>query len=398
MRLFLFFFVSLVAYPLLAQDDQPFTIDHTIASEAFGDERKITVYLPPSYYKRPEAKYAVTYVLDGHYSPFIDLVEKAIEYNVNAMKFNPTIIVGIHAKNRGREFWTPPGGETNPGEARSLQQHLGEEVIPFVQKLYPEAGEYRSIVGHSSGGAFVLHTLFSDAKDLFDGYIAISPALRANRRDIIGDAATMLASGQPLNKFLYCSAGTVGEREALFGGAVMKLDSVVQLYPEQGLIWEKNIIEGFDHWSVVAPSVVDGFMRQTRSFRTDEKHLIDFARTEGKTMKEQIEAFYAERKASFGYVDIPSPGYLSRVAQEVEWGGGATRAIELYDWALTQYPDDFFLLKRRGILKQDIGDKEGAYADLAESLETLKNWKGVLTEQRYAANEEDIKERLAALK
>ncbi len=398
MRLQLLLILTLTVCPLLAQEDQPFTIHHTITSAAFGDEREITIYLPPAYYRAQNAKYTVTYVLDGHYAPFVDLVEKTIEYNVNARKFTPTIIVGIHAKNRGKEFWTPPADKEEAGQAHTLQKHLKEEVIPFVESQYQNLLNYRSLVGHSSGGAFVLATLFSDQKDLFDGYLAISPGIRpGGRRDILGEAATMLASGQPLNKFLYCSAGTVGEREDIFGRIVGRLDSIIERHGETGLIWEKTIFEGLDHWSVVGPSVVDGFIRQTRTFRTDEKHLIDFSRNPGKTMKEQIEAFYAARKATFGFVDLPSPGYLSRVAEEVEWGGGAARAIELYDWALTAYPDDFYLLKARGVAKEVSGDKQGALLDLRQSLVLLEDWKNEMPERNYAAHKEDIQERLASM-
>ncbi|MEM6771673.1 MAG: alpha/beta hydrolase-fold protein, partial [Bacteroidota bacterium] len=381
-----------------SQEEQTFTFHHTIQSKAFGDDRELTIYLPPAYYRAKNAKYAVTYVLDGHYAPFIDLVEKTIEYNVNARKFTPTIIVGIHAKNRGQEFWTPPRDQEEPGQAHTLQQHLREEVIPFVENKYDNLLGYRSIVGHSSGGAFVLATLFSEEQDLFDGYLAISPAIRpGGRRDILGEAAQRLATGKPLNKFLYASAGTVGEREDIFGRIVTKLDSTVNAHPNSGLVWEKTIFDGLDHWSVVAPSVIDGLIKQTRNLRTDEKHLIDFARNKDQTMGVQIEAFYRERKASYVFVDVPSAGYISRVADEVEWAGGATRAIELYDWALTQYPDDFYFVKERGMLKKRAGDIPGAKEDLQRSLQILEKWKSEMPEKEYSAHQEDIRARLEKL-
>lgn len=57
----------LLAISLFAQDNQSFQFDYNIQSEAFNDERKITVYLPPSFYKYPEEKFTVTYILDGNF-------------------------------------------------------------------------------------------------------------------------------------------------------------------------------------------------------------------------------------------------------------------------------------------------------------------------------------------
>ena len=98
-------------FQLQAQESQQFKFDYTIQSEAFGDERKISVYLPPSYYEFPENKFTVTYVLDGHFDPFIDLGIKTIEYNTYMYKYTPTIVVVIHAKERGWEFSAPMEGD-----------------------------------------------------------------------------------------------------------------------------------------------------------------------------------------------------------------------------------------------------------------------------------------------
>ncbi|MEL7163078.1 MAG: alpha/beta hydrolase-fold protein, partial [Bacteroidota bacterium] len=196
MRLPFLLLLLCVCLSVSAQEAPVFSIDHTITSAAFGDERKITVYLPPSYHKRPDDKYTVTYVLDGHYAPFIDLVVKSIEYNVNADKITPTIIVGIHAKNRGAEFSAPkPDDEYQEGRAPALQEHFRSEIFPLIDSLYPETADFRTLIGHSSGGAFVLYTVLSEATDLFDGYVGISPALRPGRNTILEDAEAFLAAG-----------------------------------------------------------------------------------------------------------------------------------------------------------------------------------------------------------
>lgn len=243
---------------LAAQDAQVFQQDFTIASEAFGDEREITVYFPPKYY-RGDTKYNVTYVLDGHYAPFIDLVVKAIEYNVNAREVAPTIIVGIHAKNRGREFSNPkPQDEQQAGRAPALREHLRNEVIPFITEKYPELTDHHTLIGHSSGGTFVLQTVFSEESDLFDAYIGISPALRKGQNTVLADAEKHLGNGAKFPVFLYASTGSVGSREEIFSPALDKLNGILKAHPQHGINWHRDLFEGLGHFSVVAPSVVEG--------------------------------------------------------------------------------------------------------------------------------------------
>ncbi|MEM9836742.1 MAG: alpha/beta hydrolase-fold protein [Bacteroidota bacterium] len=398
MRISLLLFLLGTSLSLLAQSDQEFVIDHTITSAAFGDERKITVYLPPAYYKRPGIKYTVTYVLDGHYSPFIDLVVKAIEYNVNARKITPTIVVGIHAKNRGAEFSMPQSAdEPQDKRAPALQAHLRDEVFPLIESLYPTAADYRSIIGHSSGGKFVLLTLFSKASDLFNGYLAISPALRPGQQTILEQTETQLAAGARFPKFLYCSAGTVGEREFLFGGAVDRLDALLQKYPEHGLIWQQDRFEGLDHWSVVAPSVVGGCMAQTRAFRADVQVVTRLAQAQEKDLTEQLDQFYATNEATYGFSDLPSAGYLNLAVEELIRLEMPEKALQLYEWALERYPDHFTLTKYQGLLQQKLGEKTAARASYQKSLRILESQKADLDDEEYQAKKQNIQERIKKL-
>ncbi|MTB53452.1 alpha/beta hydrolase [Lewinella sp. W8] len=399
MRLVIAFFLLMGLTPVRAQDTQPLSIEHTITSQAFGDERKVTVYLPPNYYNRPEVRYTVTYVLDGHYAPFIDLVVKTLEYNVNARKITPTIVVGIHARRRGQEFTMPMSPEAErEGRADALQQHFRDEVFPLIDSLYPDRQEYRSIIGHSSGGLFVLHTLFGKAADLFDGYVAISPALRPGNNNILPDATDRLAQGKPLHKFLYCSAGTVGEREELFGGAVKRIDALLQSQPDHGLYWEKTIFEGLDHWSVVGPSVLDGALRQTRAFRADMKNIVDFARDGSTPLKERLDAFYAKNKSKYGFADLPSDRYLRSVSRELERLEHTEQAVALMEWSLGQYPDNFRLTKEHAMLLASMGKIGAARKGFGTCLSLLKRQKEDMDQEVYAANVQDIEERLAKLK
>lgn len=401
-NVFLLCLIFCISNSLFAQESKPFKIDHSIQSKAFGDERKITVYLPPSYYDYPDDKYTVTYVLDGHFDPFINLGVKTIEYNTYMYKYTPTIVVGVHAKARGWEFSAPtPGDEDDEnykgGRAPELQQHFKNEIFPLIDSLYDRTLPFRSIIGHSSGGKFVLYTLFSDEKDLFDGYIGISPALRPGQNTILEDALKRLKAGEKFPKFLYCSSGTVGEREELFGGAIKRLDSILQVYPNHALIWRKSTFEGMGHWTCVGPSFNTAMVELTRAFRVDEKILDDFANNDSKTMTEQIEAFYSDRKKNYGFVEIPYGGYLSQIAYYLSDKGKIQEALDLYDWGIKQHPEHFTLTKSKAKLLFKMGNKKAAKEAFTRSLKVLEIVKPKLSEENYKDQKEYVEKKLLEL-
>jgi len=393
-------FSLLICYTINAQEERKFEFDYTIKSEAFGDDREITVYLPPSFYKYPEDKFTVSYILDGHFDPFIDLGVKILEYNSYMYKYTPTIVVGIHAKQRGWEFSAPqPGDEEydyKGGRAPELQQHFKNEVIPLIDSIYKEKIlPFRNLIGHSSGGAFVLYSLFSEEKDLFDGYLAISPGIREDSEYIIDNVAERLQRGERFNKFLYCSSGTVGEREELFGGAVRRLDSIFQVYPDHGLIWRTSEFEGMGHWTCVPPSFNSGMVELTRAFRVDEKMFFDFAANEKKSMTEQIESFYKSRKGDYGFVEIPPGGYLNRIAWEVQNKKMYDKAMEIYDWGIKQHPTHFTLSKSKAKLLLRMEKYKEAHAAFLVSKEKLEGIKDKLTEEDYNQKKEYLDKKIA---
>ena len=389
-----------LSFSIYAQEDQKFEFDYTIQSAAFGDDRNITVYLPPSFYENPDDKFTVTYILDGHFDPFIDLGVKTIEYNTYMYKYTPTIVVGIHAKQRGWEFSAPQPGDEDDGDyeggrAPELQQHFKNEVFPLVDSIYKEKiHPFRNLIGHSSGGAFVLYSLFSDEKDLFDGYLAISPGIREDSEYILETAAKRLKDGEKFSKFLYCSSGTVGEREELFGGAVKRLDSILQVYPNHGLIWRTSKFEGMGHWTCVPPSFNSGMVELTRAFRVDEKMFFDFASNENMSMKEQIESFYENRKKEYGFVEIPPAGYLNRIAWEIQEKKKFLAALDIYEWGIEQYPTNYTLAKSKAKFLFRIGEKDIAYFAFENASKKLDGVKDKMSEKRYEGQKKYLKEKM----
>jgi predicted alpha/beta superfamily hydrolase len=382
---------------LTAQEEQ-FEYDYQIQSKAFGDERTITVYLPPSYYEYPDMKYTVTYVLDGHFDPFIDLGVKTIEYNTYMYKYTPTIVVGVHAKNRGWEFSAPLPGEEDDyagGRAPELQQHFKNEIFPLIDSLYPHTLPFRNLIGHSSGGSFVLYTLFSDQKDLFDAYIAISPGMRPGEDNILEDASARLKAGEQFHKFLYCSSGTIGEREEIFGAVVARLDSILTAHPKHGLIWRKSTFDGMDHFTCVPPSFNTAMVELTRAFRVDEASFYAFAEHPTQSVTEQVEAFYQNRNTVYGFSEIPLPGYLYSIAFHLSTKEKNQEAMEIYNWGIKHHPDNYTLNKSKAKLLLKTGDKTAALEAFQHTQTVLEIVKEKMSANEYQKQQSYLEDKIA---
>src|SRR5581483_2706219 len=112
--------------------------------------------------------------------------------------------------------------------AEDFRKFLGDELIPFIERTYPVVPGDRTYFGHSGGGFFGLHTLFTQP-DLFRNYIVSSPGLlfhgegpggiRYEHCDFGAQMVrTFVASNPTLSgQRLYMSAGAEEEFEPALG-------------------------------------------------------------------------------------------------------------------------------------------------------------------------------------
>ncbi|WP_347374268.1 alpha/beta hydrolase-fold protein [Aequorivita sp. Q41] len=146
-------------------------------SEILQQNREFSIYLPPSYNTAINQKYPVLYILDGDYNfqyvaGFLEL-QGAISEVVPEM-----ILVAISGKGTTeyRKNCKPNvAGVEDSGNAEEMTSFIAKELIPYINKNY-KASDYKILGGHSAGGIFIVNTALNHP-NLFNNYIAISPAL-----------------------------------------------------------------------------------------------------------------------------------------------------------------------------------------------------------------------------
>lgn len=365
----LFFTFSCICF---AQKGSPDNFEHVLESSVFGKERTVRVFLPERYFRDTVSTFIVTYVLDAQSDEFWNMAKSNIGYMVNSYTVIPMIAVGIVSDDRGSEF-NPP--------ATALRKHLRDEVFPLIEQNY-RTKDFRIIVGHSWGGAFVGSTLFSDDNDLFHGYVGISPSFGDTDNIITKNADSLLQSNKIFKKSLYLSHGDVGRREIEFGGYVKTVDSLIQKYPNNSLDWTPREIKGTDHWSVVIPSLNDGLMTICRNYFADQKIIEDFAKEEGDLIS-RIEQFYQEKETAFGFTFRPGAGYLNFIANDFRDLEEHQTALALYLEALKSDENNVRVYLNISDTYDKLGDYTSAKKFMITTLELLNKQKESVSESYY---------------
>ena len=142
---------------------------YTISSKHLNEVRQLLVHLPDSY-QESDSLYPVIYLLDGN-SHFKHTTVAATILQQNEMM--PEAIIVAIPNNQGTR------NRDLSSERDNFIRFIEEEVMDFISTKF-RTTDHKTLFGHSSAGGFTLFILGSEHMDLFDNYIAASPAMSMN--------------------------------------------------------------------------------------------------------------------------------------------------------------------------------------------------------------------------
>ena len=185
----------------------------TIASAILGEERVINVFLPPAAAGSTTAL-PVVYMPDGGVQEDFPHIANTLAELVAAGEIAPVILVGIENTARRRDLTGPTTVESDRriapvvGGSAAFRAFIAEELMPAVAARYRVTDD-RTIIGESAAALFIVETFFLQP-DLFDRWIAISPALWWNDHELSRRAAVRLAERRtgPQRLYLTCADET----------------------------------------------------------------------------------------------------------------------------------------------------------------------------------------------
>ncbi|HUP47005.1 MAG TPA: alpha/beta hydrolase-fold protein [Thermoanaerobaculia bacterium] len=247
MRRLILVLLAAIAVPLAAQQQGNPPRAISIDSKVLGETRNVLVRTPASYGGGARA-YPVLYMTDGDRQ--IEHTVALADYLVREGRMPETIVVGISNTDRTRDL-TPTHVATLPtsGGAGRFLEFIAAELIPHIEKSY-RTQPYRLLAGHSFGGLFALHALFS-RPDLFHAVIAVSPSLIWDDQYVMRHAREFTRSTRELNRTIVF---TVGNEGAQLDREFDALHALLKRRAPKGFEVEAIRFDDEDHGSVVLPS------------------------------------------------------------------------------------------------------------------------------------------------
>ncbi|HPM60724.1 MAG TPA: alpha/beta hydrolase-fold protein, partial [bacterium] len=229
-----------------------------------GRHYQLHIGLPGSYSTEKAQRYPVVYVTDAYWDfQKLDAMRGSMVYDRVVPEF---IIVGIGYAGENLNFDSMRGWELAPvpfgggdarttGHAADFLSTIESEIIPFVEREYRADPSYRVLAGASLGGLFTLYALFT-TPELFQAYIAATPAVVVGDNWLLGYEEKFATSGRPLKARLHVSGG--GNEAPEFLGGILKFNQRISSRHYPGLAYEFRIVDGERHASMEFEAYVRG--------------------------------------------------------------------------------------------------------------------------------------------
>ncbi|WP_069659379.1 alpha/beta hydrolase-fold protein [Arcticibacter eurypsychrophilus] len=335
----------------------------TLHSEILKEDRRIMIYAPKDSANLNLA-YPVIYVLDAenHYNLLVELSKFFGRADVEVAP--PMIVVGITNTDRNRDL-TPSHSSfdssgnldtvafKNTGGNESFLRFIRQELIPYVNFNY-KIKPYRIFAGHSFGGSTAINCLIN-YPDMFNAYIAISPALWWDHDYILKLADETLKSGSTLSKTFFLSNGDEGRyNKAAFHNTFLTLDSLLEKRSLQGLDYKFIHYPMEDHNTVPIKSYYDGlrFIYRQWGFSPLSYKEDNF---------DNLMKHYKLLSEKFGYTILPEESNIN------EWGewlvassANVSFGLKLLKMNTINYPSSSKAFAALGEGYSNVGDKQKA--------------------------------------
>jgi predicted alpha/beta superfamily hydrolase len=231
---------------------------------AAGRHYQLHVGLPANYTKETGKRYPVVYVTDGYWDfEKLDTIGGCLTYDKVAPEF---IIVGLGYAGDNLDYgnlrrWElapvtfGDGGPQASGHAADFLTTIEKEIIPLIEKEYRVDPSYRVLAGASLGGLFTLYSMYAKP-ELFQAYIAATPAVTLGKDWLFDYEQTFAKAGRPLKTRLFVSVGEYERPQHVAG--IKRFNDRIVSREQGGLAYQFRIIDGERHAGMQLESYVRG--------------------------------------------------------------------------------------------------------------------------------------------
>lgn len=331
----------------------------SLYSEVLQENREIFIQLPHNYNQENNKNYPVVYILDGEV--LLSPVDNFQSFYSGG--FTPEmILVGIsNAKHRTRDLtiskitekFGMPFNDENGG-AEKFIEFMETELIPFVENKY-DVTNYRTLIGHSYGGLFTIHTLINHPY-LFTNYLAIDPSLDWDHQILLNEAHNKLSNQNFKGKSLFMSLnGQLNMQNpkvtienvmkdttdlSLFSRSNITFSNMVKENNENGLAYEWKFYPRDLHGTISYPSIMDGLIFNFEWYQMEHTDKFNSPTTSKEELCRIVTNRAKRLENYFGYSVSPYPedllnalGYMSLDMEQAE------KSKMFFEFAIEFYPN-----------------------------------------------------------
>jgi predicted alpha/beta superfamily hydrolase len=316
----------------------PGTTALKINSAVLGEERTILVRVPPGY-ETNKQRYPVLYMTDGN--AHIGHTSSTVEFLAQNGRMSELIVVGITNTDRTRDLspthvtTTVAGGNSalqfpTSGGADKFLKFIETELIPEIEKRY-RVHPYRILAGHSLGGLFTIHAMVS-RPELFNSYVAVSPALQWDNQVAVKRAEDFFKARKEWQATLFMS---LGHEPGPIEDGFFQLKQVLEKNQTKGFEWEVQQLDDEDHGSVVLRSHYLGMRKIFAGWQVPRDP--DSGRFAGDF--KSLEEHYQKLSQKFRYT-VPVPeNLINQMGYQSLFAGRSDEAIAIFKTNVERYPD-----------------------------------------------------------
>ena len=219
----------------------------------------LLIKLPESYNDSIKKTYPVMYALDAQWSfPYLMEAQHSLLYDNLVQEM---IYVGIAFPqnwfaNRNRDFTpTLTNFDTASGGAPKFLEMIKKEIIPYIDSTYRTDKKNNGLLGGSSGGLFVLYTMFQQPSP-FNRFIANSPSLWYDNQLMSKIEKTYSEKNHSLNAKLFLTSG--GYEEEIDPNMFKNFLAQLTVSNYKGLEMESLVVDKTGHLTAGFYAIIRG--------------------------------------------------------------------------------------------------------------------------------------------
>lgn len=371
-----------------------------ITSSSETQIHSVKIVLPDGYADYPNRKYVAVYVFDSQSDPYFDYVAATMNLLSSNGYIQPILLVGV--TSRARQFDFTPEAQTKAGKkdfyksggADLYYRYVKDDVVASVERTY-RCEPFRVGIGHSLGGTFLVHCLFSHP-DLFNANLVISPNLVYDEAQMLRRTKETDLSKCLANHYLYVAHGKGDQLEEKFRPATKKFAGMMRKSTAEGFHFVYDSLNNDLHGTTPMEGISKGMLHLYSNLVYPDQTFMRQVAGDQAQLLDKVSQFYSTNSGWSG-LSLPMVWDINNLAYNSFYAKKMPTSLSLLQIGLAAHPDDINLNDSMGEIQQASGNLPLARKYYERGLALVEREKAMMSDARYQEFVKAFKDRLASL-